>query len=48
VVYAVMPDVFAPYWCVGVEPVGHECQWQVDLLSYCISMCRRVHSRHNR
>jgi hypothetical protein len=31
VIYAVMPDVFAPYWCVEVEPTGHECRWPINL-----------------
>jgi hypothetical protein len=31
VIYAVMPDVFAPSWCVEVEPTGHDCRWPFNL-----------------
>jgi hypothetical protein len=34
VVYAAMPDVFAPYWCVQVEPVRHERRWPINLFAY--------------
>jgi hypothetical protein len=34
VVYAAMPDVFAPYWCVQVEPVRHERRWLINLFAY--------------
>jgi hypothetical protein len=34
VVYAMMPDVFAPCWCVLVEPVRHERRWPINLFAY--------------
>lgn len=34
VVYAAMPDVFAPYWCVQVEPVSHKRRWPINLFAY--------------
>jgi hypothetical protein len=33
-IYAVMPDVFAPCWCVQVEPVRHERRWLINLFTY--------------
>lgn len=41
VIYAVMPDVFAPYWCVQVEPVRHERRWPIKLFAYPIMKRRR-------
>jgi hypothetical protein len=34
VVYSAMPDVFAPCWCVLVEPVRHERRWPINLFAY--------------
>src|SRR5262249_4726981 len=34
VVYAAMPDVFSPYWCVQVETVRHKRQWPITLFVY--------------
>ena len=45
VIYAVMPDVFAPYWCVEVEPASHECRWPATLFTYRLAKRRGVHSR---
>jgi len=34
VVYAAMPDVFSPYWCVQIEPLSHERRWRFNLFAY--------------
>jgi hypothetical protein len=45
VIYAVMPDVFAPYWCVEVQPAGDERRWLVRLFTYRLAKRRGAHSR---
>jgi hypothetical protein len=45
VVYAAMPDVFAPYWCVQVEPLRHERRWLTRLFAYLIMKGRGLDGR---
>jgi hypothetical protein len=45
VIYAVMPDVFAPYWCVEVEPAGDKCRGLVSLFTYGLAKRRGAPSR---